>query len=383
MRLSEAAEAWSAVKDATSPAALEAYIIRYKDTFYADLARARIADLKKQQVTSPPSNREQPKTLGGTLQCESSSDRPVSEFDPRCAWVDNGRRCERKSGSLATAMLEASPASKPTPEGPCAGVEAPVGNEKRCLKPKDSFKDCPECPEMVMVPAGSFMMGSPVSERDHDKDEGPQRKVTIARSIAVGKFEVTADEWDSCAAEGKCQSSGQIAGRGKHPVVHVSWNDITNDYLPWLSRKTGETYRLLTEAEWEYAARAGTTTPFSTGPTITPEQANFNGNFTYGGSAKGKNRGETVEVGSFQPNAFGLHDMYGNVWEWVEDCYKNTYSGGPIDGSAAKFGDCNLRVLRGGSWSSAEGLRSADRGRNSSDLKDNDVGFRVARTLTP
>jgi formylglycine-generating enzyme required for sulfatase activity len=268
-----------------------------------------------------------------------------------------------------------------TPAAPC--VETLVGSEKRCLKPGDSFKDCPECPEMVVVPVGSFMMGSPASERDHDKDEGPQRKVTIARSIAVGKFEVKADEWDSCAAEGKCRSSGQIPGRGKHPVVHVSWNDITNDYLPWPSRKTGETYRLLTEAEWEYAARAGTTTPFSTGPTITPEQANFNGNFTYGGSAKGKNRGETVEVGSFQPNAFGLHDMYGNVWEWVEDCYKNTYSGGPIDGSAAKFGDCNLRVLRGGSWTSAEGLRSADRGRNSSDLKDNDVGFRVARTLTP
>jgi formylglycine-generating enzyme required for sulfatase activity len=306
MRLSEAAEAWSAVKDATSPAALEAYIIRYKDTFYADLARARIADLKKQQVTSPPSNREQPKTLGGTLQCESSSDRPVSEFDPRCAWVDNGRRCERKSGSLATAMLEASPASKPTPEGPCAGVEAPVGNEKRCLKPKDSFKDCPECPEMVMVPAGSFMMGSPVSERDHDKDEGPQRKVTIARSIAVGKFEVTADEWDSCAAEGKCQSSGQIAGRGKHPVVHVSWNDITNDYLPWLSRKTGETYRLLTEAEWEYATRAGTTTPFSTGPTITPEQANFNGNFTYWQRQRKESgrdgRGRLVPAQRFRPS---------------------------------------------------------------------------------
>jgi formylglycine-generating enzyme required for sulfatase activity len=101
------------------------------------------------------------------------------------------------------------------------------------------------------------------------------------------------------------------------------------------------------------------------------------------GSAKGKNRGETVEVGSFQPNAFGLHDMHGNVWEWVDDCYKNTYSGAPIDGSAAKFGDCNLRVLRGGSWSSAKGLRSADRGRNSSDLQDNDVGFRVARTPTP
>ena len=106
-------------------------------------------------------------------------------------------------------------------------------------------------------------------------------------------------------------------GRGKRPVINVSWDDITKEYLPWLSRKTGKTYRLLTEAEWEYAARAGTTTPFSTGRTITPDQANFNGDFTYGGSAKGVYRQKTVEVGSFPANAFGLHDMHGNVWEWV------------------------------------------------------------------
>jgi formylglycine-generating enzyme required for sulfatase activity len=252
--------------------------------------------------------------------------------------------------------------------------------EERTVKPGGSFKECDECPEMVVVPADSFRMGSPVNEMDRDKDEGPQRKVTIARQFAVGKFEVTAEEWDGCAAESQCRPSGQIAGRGKHPIVHVSWNEITNFYLPWLSRKTGKTYRLLTEAEWEYVARAGTRTPFSTGLTITSEQVNFS-NFSRGGSTKGKSGSETVEVGSFQPNAFGLYDMHGNVWEWTEDCYKNTYLGAPIDGSAVTSGDCNFRVLRGGSWSSAEGLRSADRGRNSPDLRDNDVGFRVARTL--
>ena len=142
---------------------------------------------------------------------------------------------------------------------------------------------------MVVVPAGEFMMGSPAGEEGRSDDEGPQRKVTIAKPFAVGKFEVTFAEWDACVAAGGCKHKpdDQGWGRGKRPVINVSWDDITKEYLPWLSRKTGKTYRLLTEAEWEYAARAGTTTPFSTGQTITPEQANFNGNYTYGGSAKG------------------------------------------------------------------------------------------------
>jgi formylglycine-generating enzyme required for sulfatase activity len=373
-RLSEAAEAWSATKDSTSTVVLEAFITQFKDTIYAGLARARIKDL-----TKPPAASQAPPTITGMLRCEAYADRGACEGDTLCSWADVRKQCERKSGGLSTALLEASP-SKRVPEPSCVGVETLIGNTRRCLKSRDSFKDCPDCPEMVVVPAGNFVMGSPVNEKDRDQDEGPQRKVTIARPFAVGKFEVTAEEWDRCAAESRCRPSGQILGRGKHPVVDVSWNDITKEYLPWLSQRTGEIYRLLTEAEWEYVARANTTTPFSMGPTITPEQANFNGNFTRGGSTKGQNRGNTVEVGSFQPNAFGLYDMHGNVWEWTEDCYKNAYTDAPTDGSAVKSGDCNLRILRGGSWSSAEGLRSADRGRNSTDRRDNDIGFRVARS---
>ena len=164
----------------------------------------RLEELKKQQVTSPASKHEQPTTLGGILRCESHSEGSACELDTSCSWADSRKQCERKSGSLATAMLEASPPSKPAlaPAAPC--VETLVGSEKRCLKPKDSFKDCPDCPEMVVVPAGKFTMGSPEGEDGRGSDEGPQRKVTIAKSFAVGKFEVTFAEWDACVAASGC-----------------------------------------------------------------------------------------------------------------------------------------------------------------------------------
>jgi formylglycine-generating enzyme required for sulfatase activity len=277
----------------------------------------------------------------------------------------------------------AAPPNAPAPAR-CDGVEAQVGNERRCLKPKESFKDCPDCPEMVVIPAGEFTMGSPSNEEGHSSIEGPQHKVGIAKPFGVGRFEVTFAEWDACVAAGGCKHkpSDQGWGRGKRPVIDVSWNDA-KEYVAWLAKKTGRTYRLLSEAEWEYVARAGTTTPFSTGRTITTDQANFNGNSTYGGSAKGVNRGKTIEVGSLnKPNAFGLHDMHGNVWEWVEDCYEDTYAGAASDGRAVADTPSCSRVLRGGSWySNPQYLRSAFRLRFSPVDRDNFLGFRVARTL--
>jgi formylglycine-generating enzyme required for sulfatase activity len=235
---------------------------------------------------------------------------------------------------------------------------------------------------MVVVPAGSFMMGSPADEAERTTDEGPQRSVTIGQPFAVGKFEVTFAEWDACTAVGCNDKPSADWGRGRQPVVRVSWND-TRDYIAWISRKTGKTYRLLTEAEWEFAARAGTTTPFPTGRTITTDQANFDGNYTYGGSAKGQRRRKTVEVGSFPPNAFGLHDLHGNVWEWVQDCY-NGYAGAPTNGSAVTSADCARRVLRGGSWYLEPGLlRSASRNAGTPDGSNIDIGFRLARMISP
>jgi formylglycine-generating enzyme required for sulfatase activity len=257
--------------------------------------------------------------------------------------------------------------------------------ETELSRPGRAFRDCPEvCPEMVVVPAGSFTMGSPSSEEGRRIDEGPQRRVTIVRSFAVGKYEVTFNEWDACVAERGCTHTpydgilGQSGwGRSKRPVINVSWDEITKEYLPWLSRKTGERYRLLTEAEWEYAARAGTATRYAFGSTISNSQAHFSQG-RLGAS------GMTVTVGAFQANAFGLYDMHGNVWEWVQDCWHDSYDGAPSDGRAWTVGDCHLRVLRGGSWSySRWDLRSAARLGNFAIYRGSVLGFRVARTLRP
>jgi formylglycine-generating enzyme required for sulfatase activity len=238
---------------------------------------------------------------------------------------------------------------------------------------------------MVVVPPGSFMMGSPVSEKLRASDEGPQHRVTIPKAFAVGKYEVTFDEWDACVAAGGCNGyrpKDKLWGRGNRPVIHVSWDDA-KAYVNWLSRKTGKRYRLLSESEWEYAARAGTITPFNTGRKITTDQANFDGNYTYGGSAKGENRKKTLPVGSFPANGFGLHDLHGNVWEWVEDCWHESYAGAPSDGSAwTSGGDCGQRVLRGGSSHyEPRVLRSAFRHKSGTSSHYYLSGIRVARTL--
>ena len=169
----------------------------------------------------------------------------------------------------------------------------------------------------------------------------------------------------------------------RHPVVCVNWNDA-KAYVRWLSRETGEDYRLLSESEWEYVARAGTTGPFHTGATISTKQANYDGNHTYGSGRKGRYRKKTTPVGKFPANAFNLHDVHGNVWEWVEDCWNGSYEGAPEDGSAWESGDCSRRVLRGGSWFfTPRDLRSAHRGWGTTDYRSSRAGFRIARTLTP
>lgn len=244
---------------------------------------------------------------------------------------------------------------------------------------------CSECPEMVDVPAGSFMMGSPESEEDRDNDEGPVHQVTFERPFAVGKYEVTFAEWDACVAGGGCKDyrpDDEGWGRGRRPVINISWKDAQN-YVRWLSEKTGEAYRLLSEAEWEYVARAGTTTPFHTGTTISTDQANYNGNFTYGSGRKGEKRGKTVPVGSFPANAFGLYDVHGNVSEWTQDCWHGDYTDAPTDGSAWESGECGERVRRGSSWDyNPKYLRSAYRTSDAPTDRDSKFGFRVAMTLT-
>jgi len=232
--------------------------------------------------------------------------------------------------------LEAYPTGRHAAEARRLHAEAErVERERRERAPGRRIRDCPQCPELVVVPAGSYMMGSPESESSRDGDEGPVHRVTIAEPFAVGVYEVTFNEWDACRRHGGCtHSPGDRGwGRGMRPVMNLNRNDA-QQYVRWLSRKTGERYRLLSESEWEYVARARTETPFHYGETISTEQANYNGNYTYGSGRKGRYRGRTVAVGSFPPNGFGLHDVHGNVREWVEDCWHESYAGAPRDGRA-------------------------------------------------
>jgi formylglycine-generating enzyme required for sulfatase activity len=238
--------------------------------------------------------------------------------------------------------------------------------------------------KMVVVPAGSYQMGSPSSEADRYDDEGPVHQVTIPRPFAVGAYEVTFAEWDACVDSGGCggyRPDDAGWGRGRRPVINVSWEDAQR-FVAWLRQGTGHEYRLLSEAEWEYVARAGTTTPFHTGSTIATSQANYDGNYTYGNGRTGEYREKTVLVGSFNANTYGLYDVHGNVWEWVEDCWNVSYRGSPSDGSAWERGDCGRRVLRGGSWYDyPRSLRSANPIRYDPGNRSYYDGFRVARTL--
>jgi formylglycine-generating enzyme required for sulfatase activity len=245
----------------------------------------------------------------------------------------------------------------------------------------NEIRDCAECPALVVVPAGEYSMGTPPGERF--RGDETLHRVRIARPFAVGKFEITFDEWQACLDEGGCRDyrpTDEGWGRGRRPVINVTWNDV-KAYTGWLSMKTGKSYRLLSESEWEYAARAGTTTPFAFDP-MSSALANYDGTTAYPGGTTGPFRMRTVPVGSFAPNAFGLYDMHGNAWEWVEDCWNDTYMGKPADGSPWLTGSCTGRVMRGGSWEDYSGeVRSGARvGNGVGDAYWSD-GFRVARDL--
>ena len=305
-------------------------------------------------------------------------------------------------------QLETALVSPPEPEPPAAEPTYRRG---------DVFRDCAECPEMVAIPPGEFVMGSPGSEttregisHDSAKREGPQHTVRIERLFALGKYEVTRGEFAAFASEKGHEASGCVVNTGgkwnkdasrswrdpgyeqtdRDPVTCVSWDDA-KAYLAWLSRETGEKYRLASESEWEYTARAGTTTARFWGE-------NADGGCGYANAhdrtSKAQNGFEwlhhecddghrqTAPVGSFAANAFGVHDMLGNVYEWTDDCSSGSYEGAPVDGSARRSGACGERVLRGGAWNgSPRVVRAAYRFEHEGDWRSNVIGFRVARAL--
>jgi len=238
--------------------------------------------------------------------------------------------------------------------------------QEGALRPEDSFKECDGCPEVVVLAPGTLEEG-----------RVPTGRISINRRIAVGRYEVTFAQWDACLADRECKHNPDDKGwgRGNRPVLHVSWNDIKTQFLPWLSRKTQKRYRLATEAEWTYAAAAGSRGVFTWGDDIVRGQANC---AACGGPWDNR---QSAPVRSFGPNAFGLYDVHGNVWEWVEDCVEFNAQI-PRDGSAATGPPSCWRGLRGGAWDTAQGdLHLSSRGRNGPELRSHTVGFRVVRDL--
>ena len=238
--------------------------------------------------------------------------------------------------------------------------------------------------DMVVINPGTGILGSPDSEEKRARFENPLRNTSISYKFEVSKYEITFDDWAKCLKDGGCaghKPDDKEWGRGKRPVIDVSFNDAKN-FVKWLNKKTGETYRLLSEVEWEYVARAGQTGPFGTGNDISSKDANFDGKAPYGAGAAGPYLRKTQPVGQYEPNAFGVYDMHGNVYEWVEDCWNADHTGAVGDGSPRTDGDCDFRVMKGGSWvTHGYQARAAARIRYVTDYRYDDYGIRIARTL--
>ena len=394
---------WNAIKTTGVAVQLEEFVKKYPTSAHAAEAHARLEQMRKDQEERSDAQRiadaKAKADAEAKRRAEEAEQQRLAAHKAEEERADAQRIADAKAKADAEAKRQA--ASVPTQlspvQPPPAAVQAPAAptqpaaiswtplslERERALKPKDSFKECDKCPEMIVVPAGSFTMGSPANESEREDHEGPQHRVTLARQFAVGQFELTFDEWDACAAAGGCNASRHSnpggSGRGRRPVNYVSWDDAKT-YVAWLAKMTGKPYRLLSEAEYEYAIRAGTQTAYPWGNNIGKNNANC---VSCGSQWDNK---ETAPVGSFAANGFGLYDMVGNVWEWTADCYHgyhNGYNGAPADGSPwTGGGDCTKPNLRGGSYAGfPEDVRSAKRvGFNADDRADN-IGFRVGRTL--
>lgn len=278
---------------------------------------------------------------------------------------------------------------------PLAPVVIALAAATACAETGDGteFRDCDDCPVMVKVEPGSFLMGAPESERNRDDDEGPVHEVSIASPFAIARFETTWSEWEACMDDGACAlpagnsfPEGSGWGKGQRPVLNVSWNDAQT-YVDWLSDRSGRQYRLPAEAEWEYAARAGVQSRYQFGDDAKTLCRVANGadlatNFNNRNDCYDHIGRETAPVGSYEANAFGLSDMIGNLWEWTEDCWNRSYDGAPVSGEVRTTGDCSQGVIRGGSWGSySHMLRFATRQGLDRSYRGHEVGFRVAAVL--
>jgi formylglycine-generating enzyme required for sulfatase activity len=357
-----ASDHWKSAEAIGTIAAFKDHLARFPSCAFSGLAKARLQDVENKVAVAAP---------------------PVQNPSNLVASPPASGRCDEGAVTVSLAA-RACPLSVA---------------EERSLAPKDVFRECEKCPEMVVVPAGKFMMGSPEDEKKRYKYtfeyEGPQHAVTIARPLAVGKYHVTVDQFAAFIAETHYNAGSNCALKavswmkpgftqtGSDPVVCVSWEDA-KAYIDWLAKKTGKGYRLLSEAEWEYAARAGTTTRYFFGNDENEICRYGNGSDPLKNCDGYKN---TSPAGHFPPNGFGLYDMLGNAEQWLEDCWHKNYVGAPSDGSAWTepcVSPIIAHGLRGGSWMDGPSpLRSASRSLGAQGYRTNTYGFRLARTLAP
>jgi formylglycine-generating enzyme required for sulfatase activity len=376
-----------AMKAATATARAVLERQRREQSRLARLADEEARRVRKEELRRQLAERRAAEADKVRLEQEEAQ-RKQAQAKAAAAYLAEQKRARAEQAARNQAELAA---LLPTPGSPVADTEGVL---------RDKFLDGEaKGPELVLLPTGRFQMGSPELERKLAMAAGsqqgwlarelPQHWVGIERPIAMGRYPVLVGEWRVFARATGWRPSGDVnweapgfAQTERHPVVGINWFDALK-YVRWLSEATGRSYRLPSEAEWEYACRAGTRTPFSCGDTISTEQANYDGNFTWNGGPRGEYRRGTTPAGMFAPNPWGLFDMHGNVWEWVQDVVHNNYEGAPLDGSAwEEGGDQARRILRGGSWLyNPRYLRSALRNGFSAVLSNDIVGFRVVREL--
>lgn len=361
---------WDSIKNSNYAADYEAYLKQYPNGRFAALAKSRLDRIKASapaQAASAPALSPAPAKPEPKAQAKSEPAPPAATAKPIPAppatppAATQGQPRTRAGGAIAQGTVTLPPEGK---EAPASGAARPVeakGGESR---------DCPQCPVMVAVSPGTFTMGSNTS----DPAEKPPHRVNVGHAFAIGKYEVTVEQWNACVDANGCPRIATNPPEAKAaPARDLSWDDA-QQYVAWLSKATGKSYRLPTEAEWEYAARGGTSTAFWWGDRMSKGNANCKDCGDPWSDAAPAN------VGSFAPNPFGLHDMNGSVWEWVADCWHSSYKNAPADGRAWDEPACTARVIRGGSWrEGASYMVSSTRFKYSTSVRQSQNGFRVVR----